>query len=93
MPKVTRKAAAKAKAPANPRPNSRSKANATSKAKAAADRNAPIFFHDVEDSGEWGFLSPWWSCEFEVKGVAYQSAGQYILAEKARAFGDKVGHQ
>lgn len=93
MPKVTRKSVAKSKAPAKSKPNSGTQAKQASRAKAAAERNAPVFFHDVEDSGEWGFLSPWSRCEFEVKDVVYQSAGQYIMAEKARAFGDKVSHQ
>lgn len=34
-------------------------------------------------------LSQWYPCQFEVDGVTYTSAEQYMMAEKARLFGDE----
>lgn len=34
-------------------------------------------------------LSQWWRCRFEVEGVKYSCAEQYMMAEKARMFGDE----
>lgn len=34
-------------------------------------------------------LSQWWACTFEVEGTTYSSAEQYMMAEKARLFGDE----
>jgi predicted NAD-dependent protein-ADP-ribosyltransferase YbiA (DUF1768 family) len=93
MPKVKRKAVAKSVPAPNLRSSPRTKANPTSKAKTVAEKTAasePIFFCDPDTSSAEGFLSPWWRSDFEVRGVVYKKAGQYILAEKARAFGDKV---
>lgn len=33
-------------------------------------------------------LSQWWMCRFSVEGVEYSCAEQYMMAEKARLFGD-----
>ncbi|AXB42587.1 hypothetical protein A4R43_08630 [Amycolatopsis albispora] len=33
-------------------------------------------------------LSQWWPAEFTVDGVRYRSAEQFMMAEKARLFGD-----
>jgi len=33
-------------------------------------------------------LSQWWPCRFEVDGVTYSCAEQFMMAEKARMFGD-----
>jgi ribA/ribD-fused uncharacterized protein len=33
-------------------------------------------------------FSQWWSCRFEVAGQGYSSADQFMMAEKARLFGD-----
>ena len=33
-------------------------------------------------------LSQWWQCSFEVDGIYYNCAEQYMMAEKARIFGD-----
>lgn len=33
-------------------------------------------------------LSQWWPCELELDGVHYPSAEHYMMAEKARLFGD-----
>ncbi len=34
-------------------------------------------------------LSQWWPCHFQVDGVEYSCAEQYMMAEKARMFGDE----
>ena len=34
-------------------------------------------------------LSQWYPCQFEVEGVTYTSAEQYMMAEKAKLFGDE----
>lgn len=49
-----------------------------------------IFFNDIHESG--GFLSHWYPSTFrDLKngGDEYSCVGQYILAEKARLFGDE----
>lgn len=33
-------------------------------------------------------LSQWWDCRFSVDGTEYRCAEQYMMAEKARLFGD-----
>lgn len=33
-------------------------------------------------------LSQWWPCAFDIDGQRYSSAEQYMMAEKARLFGD-----
>ncbi|WP_018750558.1 NADAR family protein [Paenibacillus sanguinis] len=33
-------------------------------------------------------FSQWWMCSFEVDGIAYSCTEQYMMAEKARLFGD-----
>ena len=33
-------------------------------------------------------LSQWWKCSFTAEGVAYTCAEQFMMAEKARMFGD-----
>lgn len=35
-------------------------------------------------------LSQWWPCTFTVRGVAYSSAEQWMMACKAREFGDQA---
>jgi ribA/ribD-fused uncharacterized protein len=37
-----------------------------------------------------GPFSNWLACDFEVDGVKYVSTEQYMMAEKARLFGDKI---
>lgn len=34
-------------------------------------------------------LSQWWRCSFEIDGQRYTSAEQWMMAEKARLFGDE----
>ena len=36
-----------------------------------------------------GCLSQWWPCSFEIDGIRYNCAEQYMMAEKARVFGDR----
>lgn len=36
-----------------------------------------------------GCLSQWWPARFEVDGVGYASAEHFMMAEKARLFGDR----
>ncbi len=33
-------------------------------------------------------FSQWWPCTFEVSGERYSSAEQFMMAQKARLFGD-----
>lgn len=35
-------------------------------------------------------LSQWYGARFEVDGIAYRTAEQYMMAEKARLFGDQA---
>jgi ribA/ribD-fused uncharacterized protein len=34
-------------------------------------------------------LSQWWPCRFEIDGITYTSAEHWMMAEKARLFGDE----
>lgn len=36
-----------------------------------------------------GYFSQWFYCDFEVDGIKYNCAEQYMMGEKARLFGDK----
>lgn len=51
-----------------------------------------IFFwgHQPAKDGEINksCLSQWWPCLFEVNNIKYHNAEQYMMAEKARLFGD-----
>lgn len=38
-----------------------------------------------------GCLSQWWPAEFTVDGVTYPTAEHWMMAEKARLFGDEEG--
>jgi ribA/ribD-fused uncharacterized protein len=51
----------------------------------------PFWGHRPLASGEIGkpCLSQWWACEFTVDGVRYPSAEHFMMAEKARLFGDE----
>ncbi|KAF2118644.1 hypothetical protein BDV96DRAFT_360550 [Lophiotrema nucula] len=51
-------------------------------------KQPPLFFWK-ETEREGGFLSPWYRSTFQSNGRTYQSAGQCIIAAKARTFGDK----
>ena len=49
-----------------------------------------VFFWGIGDTGkvQKGCFSQWWPCQFEVDGVEYNCAEQYMMAAKARTFGD-----
>ncbi|MGA6164981.1 NADAR family protein [Amycolatopsis magusensis] len=53
------------------------------------------FWGHTPGSGEVGkwCLSQWWPVLFTVDGVEYRSAEQYMMAEKARLFGDTEAEQ
>lgn len=44
--------------------------------------------HTGEGIGDWVF-SQWWPCSFEVDGRTYTTAEQFMMAGKARLFGDE----
>lgn len=48
--------------------------------------------HTPKAEGEPGphFLSQWWPCRFTVDGVEYASAEHFMMAAKARLFGDET---
>lgn len=48
--------------------------------------------HRPEPSGRigTGCLSQWWSAAFDIDGVTYPSAEHYMMAAKARLFGDSA---
>lgn len=56
----------------------------------------PTYFffwgHRAEKDGKIGksCLSPWWPASFTVDGVTYPSAEHFMMAEKARLFGDSA---
>lgn len=33
-------------------------------------------------------FSQWWDCEFEIDGITYRTAEQYMMSQKAMLFGD-----
>lgn len=70
-----------------------SKAGSIAKVDVAASKEAeegPLFFCYTSPSDEGYFLSPWYKSNFEVDGVTYKCAGQYIVADMARTAGDEV---
>ena len=48
-----------------------------------------FYGHKVTDPVTETCLSQWYTCQFEVDSVKYTSAEQYMMAEKARLFGDE----
>lgn len=50
----------------------------------------PFYGHQASADGRLteSCLSQWWPCRFEVGGVTYATAEQFMMAEKARLFGD-----
>ena len=59
--------------------------------KLGEDRPELLLFygHKVTDPVTETCLSQWYPCQFEVDGVTYTSAEQYMMAEKAKLFGDE----
>jgi ribA/ribD-fused uncharacterized protein len=53
----------------------------------------PFWGHQPEPDGSVGrgCLSQWWPCAFTVDGVEYASAEHWMMAGKARLFGDADG--
>ncbi|MGV3621240.1 MAG: NADAR family protein [Archangium sp.] len=51
----------------------------------------PFYGHTPREDGRLSdaCFSQWWRCEFEVDGVRYTSAEQFMMAEKARLFRDE----
>ncbi len=52
-----------------------------------------LYFWKHEEKGNRitkACLSQWYPCEFEVDGTTYNCAEQYMMAEKARVFGDEA---
>lgn len=49
-----------------------------------------VFFWGTGDTGkvQKGCFSQWWPCRFKVDGVEYNCAEQYMMAAKAKTFGD-----
>ena len=45
-----------------------------------------VCFHNPEE--ENGYLSNWWLSDFEVDGIKFTSAEQYMMFGKAKLFGD-----
>ena len=60
-------------------------------------RSKLLFFwgHTPRDPGtvDKACLSQWWPSPFEVDGVKYSTAEHYMMAEKARLFGDEEAVQ
>lgn len=50
----------------------------------------PFYGHQPRADGRVGdsCFSQWWPCRFEVRGVGYVTAEQFMMASKARLFGD-----
>ena len=48
-----------------------------------------FYGHKTTDEITEMCLSQWYPCEFEAEGTKYTSAEQYMMAEKARPFGDE----
>ena len=47
----------------------------------------------VEGQVDTFCLCQWWLSPFEMEGVVYQTAEHYMMAEKARLFGDEESRQ
>ena len=50
--------------------------------------------HQPREDGQLSdsVFSQWWPCTFLIEGVTYSSTEQYMMAEKARLFGDADAH-
>jgi len=60
----------------------------------AGERLKYIFFwgHTPAKDGQVtkSCFSQWWECDFEIDGVIYRNAEQFMMAEKARIFNDQL---
>lgn len=56
-----------------------------------------VFFwgHQPRRDGQLGpeCLSQWWPAEFLIEGLSYPTAEHFMMAEKARLFGDEAARQ
>ncbi|WP_131741740.1 NADAR family protein [Actinomadura roseirufa] len=50
----------------------------------------PKFLFFWRAAGSTGYLSQWWQSPFTVGGVTYATAEHYMMAGKARLFGDEA---
>lgn len=50
--------------------------------------NTVICFHNPDE--ENGYLSNWYLSDFEVEGISFSSMEQYMMYQKAIAFGDMI---
>ena len=48
----------------------------------------PFYGHSVTEKVSETCFSQWYPCNFEVDGVTYYTAEQYMMAQKAKLFGD-----
>ncbi|GAA1869787.1 NADAR family protein [Myceligenerans crystallogenes] len=57
----------------------------------AAVKYLPFWGHQPHPDGRLGTgcLSQWWPSEFAVDGITYATAEHWMMAEKARLFGDR----
>jgi len=58
-----------------------------------ASSNEPVVFIQDSDTNEYGFMALDWAVQLTVGGTAYHSAKQALVAERAKAFGDKELYQ
>lgn len=50
---------------------------------------APVFFHHGEPTDVHGFLCQWYKSDFVVDGQKFNCAEQWMMWNKAMAFGDE----
>jgi ribA/ribD-fused uncharacterized protein len=58
-----------------------------------ASSNEPIVFIQDSNTNEYGFMALDWAVQLTVGGTTYHSAKQALVAERAKAFGDKELYQ
>ena len=54
----------------------------------ANQRILPFYSHRPTKKITSNCFSQWYSCSFEVDGITYYTAEQYMMAQKAKLFGD-----
>ncbi|KAK3217617.1 hypothetical protein GRF29_1g3556628 [Pseudopithomyces chartarum] len=88
---IKKRARATTKQASKLKPKAKTNSNAKSLPKMKGPKrytHDTLFFHDPADPIS-GFLSPWYKSILTIDSIKYQSAGHYIMAEKARLFKDK----
>jgi len=58
-----------------------------------ASSNEPMVFIQDSDTNEYGFMALDWAVQLTVGGTTYHSAKQALVAERAKAMGDKALYQ